>query len=166
MLTKLKESYERLVSSKEFKNKGFLASAFLSCPVEDLEKSDWQLDFYDEKTDTMTAYTVHDNITGEEDSEVFRDEEKKVEIEELKLDEIKIDFEKLKEKLDMMLEGHRETPLKITIILQKQHVPLWNILYITKNFNLLNIKLSASDGEILEDKLINLISFEKGDYKG
>ena len=166
MLTKIKESYRLLLASKEFKHKGFLSGAFVTGNSETLEKEDWQLDFYNKETDTMTAYRVKkEAVEVDEDSSVFRDEEKNVDIEELDLSEIKKDYAAIKELLNTMLEGHRETAVKTSIILQKQNVPIWNIIYITKNFNLLNIKINAKDGSILEDRVINLLSFEKGDYQ-
>ncbi len=160
MLTKLKEDYKRLLESKEFKNKGFLCGAFLICDINELERTPWQIDFYNTNNDTITTYLIEKDIGIKENSEVFKKEDMKVE--ELKLDEIKIDFETLKKKIQYILEMHDEQAEKITIILQTQEFPTWNIIYITRKFNLLNIKINAVDGKIIEEKIVPLLSFEKG----
>src|SRR3989338_606310 len=127
MLTKLKESYERLIKSKEFEHKGFLCGAFLICDIEELDKTSWQLDFYNKEKDTITSYTMDKTIEVKEDAAVFKEE--KTEVEELDIKQIKINFENIKKKLQHTLETKNETPVKITIIVQHQKVPIWNIIY-------------------------------------
>ncbi len=160
MLAKLKNNYQKLIKSKEFKHKGFLCGAFIICDIENIDSTPWQLDFYDKKADTITSYTLGDKIEVTEDAKVFKEENTK--IEELDFKNIKIDFDDLKKKLQEILSSRNETPVKITIILQVQKFPVWNIIYITKKFNLLNIKVNAKDGVVLEEKIVPLLSFEKG----
>lgn len=163
MLEKIKASYERLLKSEEFKPEGFLCGAFIICNLEDLNKTHWQIDFYKKESDTMTTYLMAEKIEKTNEAEVFKTENMKVE--ELKLDEIKKDYEDIEKKLKLLLEDKDEIPVKITIILQKQGVPIWNFIYITKKFNLVNIKIDGINGEVIEEKLVNLLSFEKGDRK-
>ena len=160
MLTKLKENYKDLLESKEFEHKGYLCGAFLICEIQELEKTPWQIDFYNTNNDTITTYLIKDKIEVVNNSEVFKKDDMRVE--ELKLDEIKVDFNTIKKKKQYILESHDEQAEKISIILQKQNIPIWNIIYITKRFNLLNIKINASSGELIEEKIIPLLSFEKG----
>lgn len=159
MLTKLKTAYKKLLESKEFKNEGILSGAFLMCDMENLDKTEWQLDFYNKESDRITTYNIGHKIELTDNSEVFKDENMK--IEELDLEEIKVNFEDIKEKLKEILEKRHEDAIKITIILQKQTFPIWNIIYITKKFNLLNIKINAINSDVIEEKAIPLLSFEK-----
>ena len=160
MLTKIQDSYKKLIESKEFKHEGFFCGAFILCDLEDLDKSDWQIDFYNKNTDTITTYVVSTTIEVTDNSEVFKEENTR--IEELKLNDIKVDLNDLKNKLQEILDTRQETPVKITIILQHIKIPMWNIIYITKKFNLLNIKIDARDGKVIEEKIVPLLSFEKG----
>ncbi|MBS3168181.1 hypothetical protein J4216_03595 [Candidatus Woesearchaeota archaeon] len=159
MLNKLKQELQRLKSSNIFQNKGFLAGCFLMSEIKNFQSIPWQLDFYIEETNRMTAYLMNQEIEIIDNSEVFKKEEMK--IEELNLDEIKTEFTEAKELAEDVLLKHKEIPLKLTIILQKQNVPIWNFIYITKNFNLLNIKINALNSKIIEDKFVSLISFER-----
>lgn len=163
MLTKLKSAYEKLIHSKEFKHEGFLCGAFLIADIKDLENTDWQIDFYNKETDTITTYLVGLKIEVTDNSKVFKNE--KVAIEELKVEDIKVNFNELKDKLDKILKEKQEDPVKITIILQNQNIPVWNIIYITQKFNLLNVKIDAVTGIVLDEKVVPLLSFEKGDLK-
>ena len=83
------------------------------------------------------------------------------EIEELNLEEIKVDFKDIKEMLKNILDKYNEEASRITIIIQKQNIPVWNIIYITKKFNLINIRVNAIDNSLLEEKNVSLVSFEK-----
>lgn len=160
MLTKIKESYKKILHSKDFKHKGFLCGAFLISDIENIENTPWQIDFYNKDTDTMISYTVEGEIKASEDSKVFKEENSQ--IEELNLEDIKVDFDNLKQELNKILKNRKEEPVKISIILQKIKVPIWNLIYITKKFNLLNIKIDATSGTVLEEKIVSLLSFEKG----
>ena len=161
MLDKIKDSYEKIMSSKEFKAGGFLCGAFIICDIDQLETTNWQIDFYEKEKNLIQTYIVSEKIEKTNESEVFKTED--MTVEELDLKEIKRDFKDLTETIKEILDKNKEEPVKITIILQKQKVPIWNIIYITKKFNLLNIKINAISGELIEEKLVNLLSFEKGD---
>ena len=155
----IKESYDRLLNSKEFKNEGFLCSVFLMTNAVDLEKSNWQIDFYEEKSQKIISYTMDKTIKVEPKAEVFKEENK--EIEKLDLTEIKVDLHESITKSKMLLNKYKEEPTTIIIVLQKQGQTIWNISYVTKKFNLLNVKIDAITGVILEEKLASLLSFKK-----
>ena len=159
MLTKLKNDYKRLLKSKEFNNNGFLCGAFLICELNNLEKTDWQIDFYDNDSNKITTYIMNEYIQVVKNSEVLKKED--TEIEELNLEEIKVDFKDIKEMLKNILDKYNEEASRITIIIQKQNIPVWNIIYITKKFNLINIRVNAIDNSLLEEKNVSLVSFEK-----
>lgn len=162
MLSKLIENYKTLIKSDEFKNEGFFCGAFLICEIENLDKTDWQIDFYNPESDTMTTYLIGKEIEVTDNSEVFKDDKTR-KIEEVKLKEVKTDMKDMKKELDKILKKYNETAEKITVILQNEKTPVWNIIYITKRFNIINIKINAVDGKVIEDKTMNILSFDKGE---
>ncbi|MBI2148805.1 hypothetical protein HYU23_03930 [Candidatus Woesearchaeota archaeon] len=159
MLKRLREDYKILKNSEEFKNYGFLCGAFLICNIEEIDKTPWQIDFYNKKNDTITTYLIDKKIEVTDDSKILKDE--KTEIEELNLNDVKIDFEDIKEKLDNILKKYNETAVKITIILQTQKFPIWNVIFITKKINIINVKINAINGSVVEDNMVPLITVEK-----
>ncbi len=50
---------------------------------------------------------------------------------------------------------------KKIIILQQKESPLWNITYITKSLNILNLKVDAISGKLLEQKTENIMNFKQ-----
>ena len=158
MLT-IKESYHKLLKSKEFKHEKFLCSALLISDINNIEKSLWQIDFYNEDSDTVNTYTIGDDIEVNKESKIFKDG--KTKIEKLDLDEVKTDFSEIYQHALDILKKHRENAVKVVIILQKQKQTLWNILFITRGFNILNIKIDAEDGKVIEEKITSFVKFEK-----
>lgn len=153
MLRQIKDFLEKIKKSKEFrdwyeKNKdSYLASIFYS--------KNLQIDFYSPKKDNMTSFTIINDKVNLETSEIFRKEKK--EIKELKLNEIKIDLEKVKNIISKLL---KEETTKEIIILQNLEVPIWNITYITKSMNILNVKINAISGEIVSKNIENILDFK------
>ena len=154
MLRQIKDFLEKIKKSKFLKylflekdKDSYLASIFYS--------KDLQIDFYSPKQDKMTSFTIIDNKINLEISEIFRKE--KTEIKELKLSEVKIDLEKAKEIVSSLL---KEETTKEIIILQNLNVPIWNLTYITKSMNLLNVKVNAISGEIVSKNIENILNFK------
>ena len=159
-MLEIKEAYQRLITAKEFKKKGFLCGAFLMAPFKEVDNSDWQIDFYDEKLDRMTSYLVSKEIKlVNEEGEVFKDENTK--INEINLEELEFSFEEAYKKAKKELKDKHETANKIIIVLQKSDVLFWNISFVTETFNLINLRISAKNGKILDEKTASLLSFEK-----
>ncbi len=158
MLT-VKESYEKLLKSKEFKHEKFLCSILLISDINNIEKAAWQIDFYNEDSDTVNTYTIGDEVEASPESKIFKDG--KTKIERLQLDEVKTDFNEIYDHALDILKKHKENAVKVIIILQKQKHVLWNILFITKGFNILNIKIDAEDGKVIEEKITSFVKFEK-----
>ncbi|HLC58411.1 MAG TPA: hypothetical protein VJI68_00970 [Candidatus Nanoarchaeia archaeon] len=160
MLEKIKENYEKIKESKKFDSEEFLCGVFAMSEVAKIENAEITLDFYNFKTKTITSYKINQDVVSEEkNQDVFKKED--AEIEELKLEEIKVEFSKVKDITEDILLKRKEIPVKVTLILQKVKVPIWNLIYITRNFNLINVKINAIDGEVIEEKTISLLSFEK-----
>jgi len=153
MLKQIKDFLKKIKKSKEFKdwyekNKdSYLASIFYS--------KDIQIDLYSPKKDNMTSFTIVNGNVNLETSEIFRKE--KTEIKELKLDEIKLDLEKVKEIISKIV---KEETTKEIIILQHLEVPVWNITYVTKSMNIINVKVNAISGKIVSKHIENILNFK------
>lgn len=152
----IQQSYQRLIKSKEFKGEGVLCSMFFTSDIKEIEESNWQIDFYNKESNTITSYLMGINIEVVPNSEIFKEEN--TDIEDFKIEDVKISF---KESLKVAKEHLKEEATKIIVILQKQKDIMWNISFVTKNFNLLNIKIDAINGKVIEEKLVSLISFKK-----
>ena len=155
----VKESYKKLLDSQDFKKGGYLCSAFVMAKPEEVMNSFWQLDFYDAKKDRMSSYAVKENIELlNTESEVFKDE--KTKIEELDLDEVEVKFEDAFEMGKKLIKEKHETPNKVIVVLQKNDVTFWNLSFLTEGFNLINIRIDAKEGKVLDEKRVSLLSFK------
>ncbi len=162
------ESYKKLVESKEFKAwqkkhpKAYLSYSFMM-QDEEIQKP-WQFGFYEEKEDKITPFNLEKNkviVCTAED--IFKREDDKVK--KLELNKAKINLEKLfailkkakKQKYPNELESK-----KIYILQNLNKLGLvWNVTYVTCTFNTINFKINATNGKILEDKLVSLFDFRK-----
>lgn len=154
----LKDAYEHLKRSENFEPKGFLCGVFLMAPFKTVEKGEWQFDFYDDKKDRITSYVVSEQVkVVNEESEVFKEGETK--INEISIDEVEFPFEDAWKKAKNFLKDKHETANKVIIVVQKTEIPTWNISFITDNFNLVNIRMNAKNGKVVEEKVVSLLSF-------
>lgn len=167
MLTKLKNSLQKIKNSTLFKNwiKKNPGSYLCSCfsIIENTTKDiNWQIDFYSPKKDRITSFMVQDNKISilESDSKIFKKE--KTKIKELNLEKVKIDLNKALEIVNKLKEKKypSEKVNKIVIILQQFENCIWNITYLTSTFNVLNVKINTENGKILEEKLSPVLSFK------
>jgi hypothetical protein len=145
------EEYSNITDSEEFKElekefpEIFLSSIFL-------DTTGWQFNFY--YTHKLITFVLENGIIKTEESEVS---EKDKEFEELNIKEIKIELEQVKELTEKLTE---EEITKKIIILQQKQVPFWNLTYITSSLNVLNIKINAISGEIMEQTTENIMKFK------
>lgn len=154
------EEYKRLINSEKFKswkNKNkdaYLCSVFL---LKDQETSSgWQFDYYLSKINRMTTFLVDKNITFTKNQKIFSNLEK---IEKINLDDIKFSFDNVVKKLMPKYKG-RNFFKEIIIIQSLKSKLVWNISLVTSDFNLINIKVDAIDGKILEETSSSLLQFK------
>jgi len=166
MLNLLKNSLKKITESSEFKKYKkenpdvYLTSAFIM--LDKNNKGNWQLDFYSPKKHRIISFIVEKSIKVLPSEEIFQKEVKSIEI--LDLNKIKISLEQAFEKITEILKKKfsHETPDKKIIILQKLNKKeIWNITYITTTFNLINTKIDAITGKVIESKLHPLIDLRK-----
>lgn len=161
-----KDALKILEKSSEFKEwKKKNKETYLSYGFYVIENSDvnWKIGYYDSKKDRLTSFDVGTQIKIEPDQEVFK-KEKERKVKKLEMSKVKVDLgdavcitQGLQEE-----EFTTEKPTKIIAILQniKEH-QVWNITYLTQNFNTLNFKIKTETGRVLEKKLTPLMQFQK-----
>ncbi len=161
-MIELKELYDHIQDSKEFKswhkkNSDFYLCSFFTI----LNEQGWQVDYYSPSKDRIASFIFEQKLKVlNTDSKVFKKEGLKVD--KLNLDEIKINLETA---LDIVLKlknkkYSNEKANKVIVILQKIKKPLWNITYLTATFNILNVKIDAKSGKIIEEKIMPALSFK------
>ena len=122
---------------------------------------DLQFGFYNPESDTITSFKLEEEIKIVEEEKIFRKE--KAKIKELKLEEIKINLEQAVKLIEKLIgEKYKgEQKQKAIVILQVLENPTWNVTYLTKGFNILNVKIDAISGKILSEKIQSAISFKQ-----
>jgi len=140
--------------SKLFKPDLYLCSIFIF-------NNKTQFDFYSKKSKLVTSFIVEDNEVNilNKEEKIFQKEKK--DLEELRLEKVKIDLEKALERVGNSVKKHKETTTKQIIILQQNKFPLWNISSITSSFNIINIKINAETGKILEEIKESILNFKR-----
>ena len=126
----------------------------------------WEIGFFNAKDHTAAAFAVGDEITLlEGDSKVFKPAHEMVE--ELQLDKVQVTLDDALAIVDAVRAEHykKETPHKKIIILQQVKRPLWNITLLTASLNVLNVKICAKTGEVLEHELRSALSFNQAKQK-
>lgn len=156
---------ERLEENNEFKkwkkkNKdSFLAHVFKM--LNDANKDDWQVGYYN-KNDTITTFILMpDDIKIADSQNIFKKPDAKI----LKLDKekIKIDIAKALETAEKIQtkEYKQEMPFKIITILQKLDIgQVYNITYLTQSFKVLNFKIDCCNGKVLKKTLQPIMEFK------
>lgn len=158
ILKRLKEE-SKFKEWKEKNKDSFLAHVFKL--LDDANKDDWQIGFYN-KDDTITTFIITpDDIKIASTENIFKKPEAKIQ----KLDEkkIKVDMTKALEMAEKIqtTEYKNETPSKIIAILQKLDIgQIYNITYLTQSFKVLNFKIDSSNGKILKKSLSSIMDFK------
>ncbi|MBS3097217.1 hypothetical protein J4209_00310 [Candidatus Woesearchaeota archaeon] len=160
LLKKNSEFKEWLKENKE----SYFSYAFTM--VEKEQERKWQMGYYNKRHDKITTFIVEKNgINVSPEEEVFKKEEAEIK---------KIDLTKVKASLDFALKKveslqkrkyPNEKPVKLIIILQniEKFGNIWNITYISQSFNVLNVKINAKNGNIIEHKIASIFEFKKHD---
>lgn len=165
MVSDLKKEIEKVKESKEYKDfisknkKSYLATCFLF--YENIKDAVWQIDYYNPEEDNMVIFLCKKELEFKGPEKIVK--KKKDKITELDLKKVKLDFEKVMVKIEQFKtkKYKDEIPNKTIVILQSSKKnPIWNISFLTTNSNILNIKLDASNGKILEHKLNSILKFK------
>lgn len=165
----LKPALKKLEENHEFKkwrqkNKSTYFSYAFKIPQE-MGLNDWHLGFYDRKKDRITTFVMAEgSIKTRSEEEVFKKED--VKVSEVQLDKVNLTFD------NAMLMANdfqqkkfpKDRSIKTIAILQNlsQLGNIWNITYVTEAFNTLNMKIDASNGNVMAHSIESIFSFRKG----
>ncbi len=125
----------------------------------------YDMGFFDFKKEVMSSFLIDDKMEHAqvtETKEIFTKDNQT--IKPLDEERLKIGF---KEAFEISHKVQKEKyaqhePIKEVVILQNiAEGQVWNITYITKTFQTLNIKIDAETGNVVEDKLHQIFSFDK-----
>tara|TARA_Y100000310_G_scaffold323165_1_gene383167 strand:+ start:6138 stop:6602 length:465 start_codon:yes stop_codon:yes gene_type:complete len=152
MLANLKEKYEEVVNSSLFldwkkeHSEAFLSGAFL--------QDGWQLDFYDPTIDKVGSF-YKENLT--EDKMLKKPD---TIVKELKLEEVRVDFDKIEEIVARSLKEKSEKEQKRIVLLQVLDDKItWNITVISDLFNVINFKIDGVNGDLISESYNSPLSF-------
>ena len=163
-----KQALKNLEQSKNFrtwhnKNKSTYFSFAFKIP-EETGANDWQLGFYNSKSDKVTTFVIADGkISIRAEEEVFKREETKVC--EIEINKINLTFDNAIAKANEFQSKNFPKDKSIKTIVILQNIPnfgnMWNITYVTESFNTLNMKIDASNGKIVEHNFASVFSFRQ-----
>ncbi|MBI5398063.1 hypothetical protein HZB03_01245 [Candidatus Woesearchaeota archaeon] len=131
--------------------------------VEPNRAEQYDVGYYDQTTKQMASFTVtraKEYLGVHEHDEILKDP--KHQIKPLVPDDVHVE---LMEALDIAvkLQQHKykkDIALKHVLILQKLPIgQVWNITFVTQQFQTLNIKINAKTGKVIEDSLQPLFQF-------
>jgi dynactin complex subunit len=130
-----KEAIKKLDKSEIFKKEtGILSHAFIMPPNEE-----WQLGFYNKKTDKVITYFVKETIEKSPPAEVMKENP----VNELNISKVNIS---LKEALEFAEnETNSEINKKIVVLQNIDIGQVWNITFLTKDFKVVNFKIDSEN---------------------
>lgn len=161
-LLRLVEDSEIFKGWKNKNNDSYLCAFFKY--VGSTENPEWQVHFYQPKSDTITVFKIGAEIQIiEENSAILKKDDT---VQELNLDKAHVDFV---DALNISDEFRKDTypneiVIKRIVILQKLKdikCAIWNITCMTTSFNLLNTKIDAESGQIIDESLKPLLKYGK-----
>lgn len=165
-MNQIKQIQITLEQSKEFQEwKSNNPSGYFTHAFNVINKhvfDNWQLGYYSKETSKITVFEIAETITISPESEVFQEE--KALVRPLNLENIKFELGQAIEKAEeLRAESYKQIfPEKTIIILQNIELgQLWNLTIIGKTFDILNIKISSENGEVLHCDLKPLFDFRK-----
>ncbi len=162
-----KTALKKLKESSEFKKwisknkKAYLTYVFTM--IENSEKSEWQVGYYDKKLDKVTVFTINGNIEINPEQEVFK--KPGASVKKINLKDVKFGLDKILKKAQNIKEKEysKELVTKTIAILQNiKPGQLWNITLITSSFNTINIKIDSKTGKTIKHELVSLFQFRAG----
>lgn len=159
---------KRIQNSKEFQEwfnqhkLSYMSSIFYI--GNDLGNITWQVDYYISDENKMASFIEENGQIKFREENVFK--KPGTEIKKLDIQKVKIDVKKAIAKLEKLKKKKfpGENPSQKIVILQNLDTILWNITYINTSFNILNVKINAINGKIIENSLTPIVSFKDKKY--
>ena len=163
-MAKIANEMKRLKSSVHFKEyikknpDNYLASCF-QMGKSGLQDASWQFDFYSMKSGKMTSFQMGKSIAVQKDQEIFS---KGTYPKKLKLGLVKVEFNDAMSRAGTLIKKKlpNESINKEIVILQEMDdKAVWNITLLTSAFNIMNIRIDANSGDVIQEKCESILSF-------
>lgn len=144
-MLEFKQALSKLETSEAFKN--YQKKNAASYLTNSLYIYEWQINYFSPRTQQITTFIVNDRIR----KKILEANSKKFPV--LNRNKIKVDIAKA---LDIS-QSQKQEGITIIIIQSENSIPIWNISIPTPALKLINIKVSAESGEVLEKSEKNVI---------
>jgi len=133
----------------------YLAHGFAM--LDDANKNDWQIGFYDPSTNKVTPFIINAETVQQLETQ---DTLKKGVAHKLDPAQVKITSEPALQHAQEAFKKHNESALKTFYIVQNtgEHT-VYNITYFTQGFNTINIHIDATTGRVLLENKQKLLDF-------
>jgi len=139
----IREAVSTVESSEVFRKKGFLAHAFVMLEA---GHEDWQLGYFDEKTDRMLGYALGEHVAALPPAEVLK---KGPSI--LPLDASKVAIAP-EEALAIARKRCKRHALKTFFIIQHlAEGQVYNVTFVTHDLRTVNLHISCVDGKVFHE---------------
>ena len=158
----LHQAIEFIEESDKFKkfikehNHYTLAHAF--CTVEKAGQSPWQIGYYSKKTTKIATFTADEEVIQGIEDEAFI---KQGHVPPLAIDDVTTSYDEAMKKADNIhQEKHKAENItkKIVILQTLEGKPTWNITSITHAFNMINVRVDATDGTLLHSETQSILN--------
>ena len=145
---------------KEKNASSFVASFFRV--TGDPECDYWRINCYMPEKDKLTSFSVNENKVRMDQKDVEILKRKETKVEPLDVDKVRVDLNEALEKTDASRrERYPEVKSEKKMILLQHHGELiWNITYLGGMMKVLNFKVSAETGKIVDESYQILFSPE------
>lgn len=162
-----KTALKKLKNSSEFKKwvsknkKSYLTYAFIM--IENSEKSEWQIGYYDKKLDKVTVFTINNKIEINPEQDIFK--KPGTAVKKVNLKDVKFGLDKILKKTQTIKEKKYPEGLVTKTIAILQNIDLgqlWNITLVTSSLNTINIKIDAKTGKTIKHELVSLFQSKAG----
>jgi hypothetical protein len=157
------EQYAPFKDWKKINKDSYLTHGFamMENAVKDAEVQGWQIGYYDKKKDRITVFDISESITQSSDEEVFKKDKT---VKALDLTKVKITLQQAMEQVDKIKQEKYKAEVISKKIILLQHIKegnVWNITYLSMSFNILNVKINAVDGTILQTTFESLLRWKQ-----
>ena len=131
-----------------------------------MDEKEVQVGYYDEKTDSIVTFVKAEEITKTEDKEIFRQEKK---IAPLDMHNVKISMKDAEQKAEAIQKQKYPGDMvskKIMVLQTINNIPTYNMTLITMTFKMINIRVDATTGNVLEERMQPIMDFVQTIEKG
>jgi hypothetical protein len=156
------QAIEYIESSANFKsffinNKEFeLSHGFLTAEGNTL--TPWEIGYYSKEKDKIIVFVAKDEIERRPEEEAFK---KEGVVPTLDIKDVKILMDQARQIAENLRAKEHSAELvskELVIIQTIDKIPTWNITLITKAFNMLNVRINATNGDVITSQLTSIMN--------